>query len=341
MADRSDHLIERAAALLRAAKAGTVEIGQIGSGDPSATGRGMGNVTDRSRLPPAGRIVAPIAIHHSTASPTASIPSISRGCKVSDLRRLPGQVPVGIAALEQAGLMVARTNRTRTTEEYRVVIGRVLRALHAGEEDGVVLGPEASPNVVMVTSARPGEGKSFTSLNLGGSIAQNAGESVLVVDVDAKKNSMSDTLGLSGRKGFLDLVADPELSAEDLIVSSDLPNLSFMPLGSRSVVDGSNVGMGLEERLLTPPIQRLAQRFKQSLILLDAPPCLSTSDPHTLCTAVGQVVVVVEAERTQRNEVEAALDMIKICPTITMLLNKVRMNPNHTFGSYDYFGSYT
>ena len=83
--------------------------------------------------------------------------------------------------------MVARTNRTRTTEEYRIVIGRILRAMNAGQEDGITLGSEASANVVMVTSARPGEGKSFTSLNLGGSIAQNAGESVLVVDVDAKK----------------------------------------------------------------------------------------------------------------------------------------------------------
>jgi receptor protein-tyrosine kinase len=243
--------------------------------------------------------------------------------------------------MEQAGLMVARTNRTRTTEEYRIVIGRILRAMNAGPEDGVTLRAEASANVVMVTSARPGEGKSFTSLNLGGSVAQNAGESVLVVDVDAKKNSLSDTLGLAGRKGFLDLVADPNLSPDELIVPSDLPNLSFLPLGTRSIADEGGSGLGLEERLLIQPIQRLAQRFKRSLVLLDAPPCLSTSDPHTLCPAVGQVVVVVEAERTQRSEVEAAIEMIKLCPTITMLLNKVRMNSNHTFGSYDYFGSYT
>ena len=137
------------------------------------------------------------------------------------------------------------------------------------------------------------------------------------------------------------MVADPSLSPDELIVPSDLPNLSFLPLGTRSIVDEGGSGLGLEERLLIQPIQRLAQRFKRSLVLLDAPPCLSTSDPHTLCPAVGQVVVVVEAERTQRSEVEAAIEMIKLCPTITMLLNKVRMSSNHTFGSYDYFGSYT
>ena len=340
MSDRSDHLIERAAALLKSANAGQVVPGRPEDVDKKLPGSARG-----------GEAVFPGASTHkqiSLTSPQAYVPSahspkppISQGRSVADLRRTAKQPHVSIATLEKAGLMVARLNRTRTTEEYRLVIGRVLRALHEGQDADLPLGPEASPNVVMVTSARPGEGKSFTSLNLGGSIAQNAGESVLIVDVDAKNNSLSDTLGLSDRKGFLDLVADPDLLPDDLIVPSDLPNLSFLALGSRSVVKESGDGGGIEERRLTPPILRLAQRFPRSLILLDAPPCLSTSDPHTLSPAVGQVVVVVEAERTQRSEVEAAIDMIKVCPIITMLLNKVRMSSNHTFGTYDYFGSYT
>ena len=340
MSDKSDHLIERAAALLRAAKAGHV-VEQAHASDaepPVAASRKQGSSQSDKR---------PLDYKPTLSLPRPPPPSkgsaqYSGGAtgRVSDLRSLSLQHSVGIAALERAGLMVARTGRTRTTEEYRIVIGRVLRVLHE-QQDDVVLNPEASPNVVMVTSARPGEGKSFTSLNLGGSIAQNAGESVLVVDVDAKRNSLSDMLGLHGRKGFLDMVADPGLCPDDLIVPSELPNLSFLPLGSRSLADNQGEGIGLEERLLTPPIKILAQRFKQSLLLLDAPPCLSTSDPHTLSSAVGQVVIVVEAERTQRSEVEAAIEMVRMCPTITMLLNKVRMTSSHTFGSYDYFGSYT
>lgn len=335
MSDRSDHLIERAAALLRTANAGHV------------THRSGG--ADAASVPPSqpGAGVLPVPLSSLAIPRPTSIgggpgkAEESRGSSVAELRAASTQPPVGIAALERAGLMVARANRTRTTEEYRIVIGRVLRALHEKEEGQFELGPDASPNVVMVTSARPGEGKSFTSLNLGGSIAQNAGESVLIVDVDAKNNSLTDMLGLSGRKGFLDLVANPGLAPDDLIVPSELPNLMFLPLGSRSVVRDSEDGTGFEERRLTPSIKLLAQRFSRSVIMLDAPPCLSTSDPHTLSPAVGQVVLIVEAERTQRNEVEAAIDMVKTCPNITMLLNKVRMTSGHTFGSYDYFGSYT
>ena len=341
MSDKADHLIERAAALLRAARAGHV-VHDNGLPDGAPLPENFGQRDSAIYGGKSASVVSPpIAISYTSQSGRPASASKMRVASVTELRQFSTQAPVGIAALEQAGLMVARINRTRTTEEYRIVIGRVLRSLQASQDDVSSLGLEGSPNVVMVTSARPGEGKSFTSLNLGGSIAQNAGESVLVVDVDAKRNSLSDTLGLAGRKGFLDLVANPELSPDDLIIPSELPNLSFLPLGSRSVVDENSAGMGLEERLLTPPIKRLAQRFGRSVILLDAPPCLSTSDPHTLSPAVGQVVVVVEAERTQRSDVEAAIEMIKICPTITMLLNKVRMNSSHTFGSYDYFGSYT
>ena len=338
MSDRSDHLIERAAALLRVANAGHVV---DGSANPNvATGRPAPSISG-DRGPARPLPLSPLALPRPGISVGQSKPTLPCTRSVAELRATSKQAPVGIASLEQAGLMVARTNRTRTTEEYRIVIGRVLRALHESQERQLSLGPDASPNVVMVTSARPGEGKSFSSLNLGGSIAQNAGESVLIVDVDAKNNSLSDLLGLSGRKGFLDLVADPDLLPDDLIVPSELPNLSFLPLGTRSIVRESGEGMGFEERRLTPSIKLLAQRFPGSLVLIDAPPCLSTSDPHTLSPAVGQVLLIVEAERTQRNEVEAAIDMVKVCPNITMLLNKVRMTSGHTFGSYDYFGSYT
>ncbi len=264
------------------------------------------------------------------------------GSTAADLRATSQHEPIALDVLERAGLMVARNKRTRTAEEYRIVIGRVLRALHEDPGAEATRG-DVAPNVVMVTSARPGEGKSFTALNLAASIAQNVGESVLLVDVDPKIRPMTDQLGLSESQGFMDLITQPELRLEHLVVPTELPNLSFLPLGSRVNRRG---GAPKDEspaavRPITPTIRRVSERFPKSLILLDAPPCLSTSDPHTLAPIVGQVVMVVEAERTQRADVESALELVRICPMVTMLLNKVRMKTGHTFGSYDYFGSYT
>lgn len=351
MTDKSDHLIERAAALLRSANAGQV-VEQPAPGTKAANARGPGATTDptsaglpRGEPGEQAKFVPPPRPVPNLSLPGGGVRSRApalRGTSVADLRSSSKIAAVELARLERAGLMVARTGRTRTAEEYRIVMGRVLRALHEDFEGEPLPPSPGSANVLLVTSARPGEGKSFTALNLGGSIAQNAGESVLLVDVDAKNNSLTDQLGLTERPGFLDMTVDPSLAAEELIVPTDLANLSILPLGQRSRDNGDAlVDPALESRRLTPPITRLAERFPRSLIILDAPPCLSTSDPHTLAPVVGQVLMVVEAERTQRSEIEAAIDLVRVCPNITTLLNKVRMNTNHTFGSYDYFGSYT
>ena len=242
---------------------------------------------------------------------------------------------VQLDALERAGMVVARTTRTRISEEYRIAIGRILRVLHETAD-----GP-GTHNVVMVTSARPGEGKSFSALNLAGSIAQNGTDAVLLVDVDPKVKPLSDQLGLGEERGFLDLVADPSLRPEDMLRVTAIPNLAVMPVGTRLGGAAQTATGTASMRPIIPTVARLARRFPKHLIMLDAPPCLSTSDPHTLAPHVGQVVLVVEAERTQRSEVEAAVDLVRVCPSITLLLNKVRMTTSHTFGAYDYFGSYT
>ena len=247
----------------------------------------------------------------------------------------PGLPAVQLDALERAGMVVARTTRTRISEEYRIVIGRILRSLHEATE------VQGARNVLMVTSARPGEGKSFTALNLAGSIAQNGTDAVLLIDVDPKVRPLSDQLGLGESQGFLDLVSDPSLRPEDMLRTTAIPNLTIMPVGTRLGGAAQTLGGTASTRPIIPTISRLARRFPKHLIMLDAPPCLSTSDPHTLAPHVGQVVLVVEAERTQRSEVEAAIELVRVCPTITMLLNKVRMTTSHTFGAYDYFGSYT
>ena len=297
--------------------------------------------------PPLTRPPAPRALNASPALSirAAAAPRPGAGAPALSVAGLTPRSPSGIVvpappvlqldALERAGMVVARTTRTRISEEYRIAIGRILRTLHEATD------VQGARNVLMVTSARPGEGKSFTALNLAGSIAQNGTEAVLLVDVDPKVKPLSDQLGLGEAQGFLDLVADPSLRPEDLLHVTAISNLAIMPVGTRLGGAAQTAGGTASMRPIIPTVTRLARRFPKHLIMLDAPPCLSTSDPHTLAPHVGQIVLVVEAERTQRTEVEAAVDLVRVCPTITMLLNKVRMTTSHTFGAYDYFGSYT
>ena len=245
----------------------------------------------------------------------------------------PGRMPpLDMAALEKSGLVVGHKVRTRISEEFRITVGHLLRSMQANYSPG-----RGAPNVIMVTSARPGEGKSFSSLNLAGSIAQHTQREVLLMDVDAKQRSISAQLGLADRPGLLDLSNNPSLRIEDVIIKTSISHLSLMPVGS-----GQSGGLDITQtRPVTTLVERIARRFPNSVVLLDAPPCLSTSDPSTLAPFVGQIVLVVEAERTQRNEVIAALDLIKACPSVTLMLNKIRLTTSYTFGAYHYFGTYS
>ncbi|HTN11446.1 MAG TPA: hypothetical protein VL154_10800 [Acetobacteraceae bacterium] len=243
--------------------------------------------------------------------------------------------PLELEALERAGLVVGRKLRTRISEEFRVTVGTVMRSLKTSYAPG-----RGAGNLLMVTSSRPGEGKSFTALNLSGSIAQHTQREVLLVDMDAKQHSLSDQLGLGDRPGLIDLAADAAMRIEDTVLRTAIPNLSFMPVGRRRG-EGSDVGEGTVARPMTSLIERMGRRFPNHLVILDAPPCLSTSDPSTIAPFVGQIVLVIEAEKTQKSEVMASLDLIKACQTVSLMLNKIRVTTSYTFGAYHYFGTYS
>ncbi len=238
---------------------------------------------------------------------------------------------VNIGTLLAAGMVVSGTNRTRISEEYRIAVSRILR-------NSVRRNPNAQKGeLIMVTSARPGEGKSFTALNLAGAIAHNVMRPTVLVDVDFKKRSLTHLLRLSDRKGLLDVASTGRVSAESLIIPTAIDHLSILPVGR----DAGDLEGGLERRPVSQVIDYLASRFPECLFILDLPPCLSTSDPSTLAPVVNEAIMVVEAERTQRAEVESALDLIKLCPKVTVLLNKIRTTRRNTFGAYDYYGSYS
>ena len=327
MADRTAHLVERVAARLR---------GTAGLAPPEAPA-----VLPRADAAPAPRATAaappPLADYvepdfvpddiHADLPPPPEPP---------EARTPPGtpaDLPAGapyldMAALKRGGLALAGV-RSRVTEEYRITVGRILRALRTANRTGA-----GAANLVMVTSARPGEGKSFSALNLAVSVAQNGLADVLLVDVDAKPRSLSTLLGLRDRPGLLDLVDQPDLRTEDLLVRTAVEGFSVLPLGTAQA-GAADAGI---TRALATAIERIRRRFTHHVIILDTAPCLSTSDPSTLAPLVDQVIMVVEAGRTQRAELGASLELLKACPNVILVLNKVKLTHRHSFGSYYYFG---
>ena len=237
---------------------------------------------------------------------------------------LQGPASVDAVSLERAGMVDWSRTRTRISEEFRLVQRQIIRS---------AFGPGAEPgfsNLLLVTSARPGEGKSFMSTNLAGSIARQGDHHVLLVDADSKRDSICYSLGLAQARGLLDLAANPKLDPAPLIVKTPIERLSILPVGR----ERERSAELFSTKEMTRLIQSLGRRYADRLLILDAPPCLSTSDPAVLAQVVGQILFVVEADRTQRDEIEASLDLIQACPTITMVLNKQQISSRYTFGAY-------
>ncbi len=232
--------------------------------------------------------------------------------------------PISLAALSAAGLLVRPSagKRSRLAEEIALVRQQVLRGIPSPSPDD-----KRCARVVLVTSVRPGDGKTFISLNLAASIAEGAGMPVVLVDADGRRGSLSDALSITDQPGLRMLAAGSSFASATLVRPTEIPQLSILGFGGVP-------GEASPGELLAGAVRRVATELPDHVIVLDMPPALATSDAGALAPLAGQVVMVVLAEKTQRNELEAALDVLDACPEIRLLLNRAGLTLNNTFGAH-------
>lgn len=156
---------------------------------------------------------------------------------------------------------------------------------------------------------------------------------VLVIDCDVHRQTLIETLGIKAEKGLLDLLTDPTLDIADVLLRTNIGNITVLPAGK----GGPLVPEHLSSQKMSDLMEEMVRRYPDRFIILDAPPCLATSDPSVLAGLVGQVVFVVEADRTQEPEIAASLRLISSCPTIGLVLNKTLGAASDQFGSYSYY----
>lgn len=227
--------------------------------------------------------------------------------------------------LASFGIPIPSSERSRTVEEFRLVKRNLMAAWSAG-----AIGDRRPSRLIMVTSARPGEGKTFTALNLALAFASERDVQALLVDVDTQHSTLRNILGIQGEKGIVDVLAS-ELDLSAALLRTNIPNLLVLPSGQ----GGPHVPELFSSNQMTALMGELGRRFPDRFIILDTPPCMASSDAAAMAPLVGQIVFVVEAHRTQQDEIEAGLSMLSSCPRISLLLNKSELASAH-FGSYGY-----
>jgi len=186
-------------------------------------------------------------------------------------------------------------------------------------------------NLIMVTSALAGEGKSFCAINLAISIAMEMDHTVLLVDADVARPSIPKYLGFTEHLGLLDILVDKNLDLADVIMRTSLEKLSILSAGNKNRQSTELLASQSMSNLL----EDIAQRYSDRIVIFDSPPLLLTTESHVLATQMGQIVLVVEAESTPHNTVLEALRQIESCDVINLILNKSK-----SFDGTGHYGGY-
>ena len=274
----------------------------------------------RAFLPPTSVSPAPdVAADHAVVTPLARQISHKKA------------IPVDHELLREGGFIIPGAPPSALSEELRLVKRQLLlRALGGHKTD-----PVHNGRLILICSARPNEGKTFCSVNLALSMASETDIEILLVDADVAKPEILSTLGLPGGMGLMDALADPSIDAEQLVIRTDIPNLSVLPAGRQSNHDTELLASNRTRTL----IDDLVARHPRRIVLFDSAPALAASPASVLALHVGQILLVVRADQTTESELRDALMLIDSCPNIQLMLNAVTFaGSNRKFGSYYGYG---
>lgn len=252
------------------------------------------------------------------ATPAAASPPVVRSTRVVHVNR---------EQMRAAGVFPQPAEERRIVQQFR----QIKRPLVAG---ALGRGGPQLPNghLIMMASALPGDGKTFTSVNLALSLALEKDVSVVLVDADVAKPHITRIFGVDDEPGLLDVLRDESLDAESVVLSTDVPNLSILPAGRPSDT--------ATELLASARMQAVAARLGSAdptrIVVFDSPPLLLTTESRALSAAVGQIVLVVGAGSTPQKAVFDALDILGEGKQIGLVLNQCDENSHE--GYYDYYG---
>ncbi|ESZ88488.1 MAG: capsular polysaccharide biosynthesis protein [Blastomonas sp. CACIA14H2] len=274
--------------------------------------------------PVAAAPVAPPAAAAPVAPPAAAAPVAPRA-PVLPVARVDRDL------LREAAFIVPDGPVTSISEEFRIVKRRLLASVQAEINAGLGVAAQR----ILICSANPGDGKTYSAINLALSIATEKDHDVLLVDADFAKPSILSSLGIAGQSGLMDALADPSVEVQDLIIPTDIPGLSVLPAGRQTNTDSEYLASARTQEVLAS----LTAGRPGRIVIFDSPPLLAASPAATLAQHVGHALMVVRADVTSERALRDALSLIAGCNQIQLLLNGVKFSPSgRSFGSYYGYG---
>ncbi|MDX8129525.1 polysaccharide biosynthesis tyrosine autokinase [Methylomonas sp. EFPC1] len=240
------------------------------------------------------------------------------------------QVVVDWASLAENGFIDNNNAKSQLAEEFRVIKRPLVNNIQGAENNGI-----NRSNLILICSSLPGEGKTFVSINLALSIANERDKKVLLIDADVEKPSISKQLGINSPRGLIEYLEDDKVTFSDILLKTDLPNLSLITAGKRHKYSTEL----LSSQRMYLFAEEVSRRYKDRIVIFDSPPLLVATQAQILAELVGQVVLVIAAEVTPQSVVNESVAKLSNCDVVMTLLNKTRKEidiygHNYSYGKY-------
>lgn len=285
--------------------------------------------------PPAGPAAAApgraAADPDAAAPPAASAVPLPRAPAPAAAPRERRRASIDLKRLASEGFIIPGGRRTQLSEDFRHIKRPLLLNAQGGGPDS------AGRRFIMITGARPGEGKTFTAVNLALSMASEPDLHVMLIDADVLKPSIPQALGLIADRGLIDILEGDRCSVPDVLIRIDnIPNLSVLPAGRPT----SRTTELLASQRMAQFAAEISRRYSDRIIIVDTPPLVLTSEPSALALHAGQIVIVVEAEETSERLLREALELLPSLEHVSLVLNKARTGRAGSYSSdYAYYAT--
>jgi protein-tyrosine kinase len=237
---------------------------------------------------------------------------------------------INLERLSDNGHISLSGERRQINEEYREIKRKLLAN---------AFGPLAktlhNPNIIMVTSSRPSEGKTFTATNLALSIAAEQDKTVLLVDADVLKPNVLNTLGLERRKGLMEYLIGEVDDISEVLYSTNIDKLKIIPAGRSHHLSTEM----LASHKMHETVDEFANRYPDRIVIFDTPPLIGINESAILANFAGQAVVVVEEGKAKLNDVKMSVERLNPDMAIGFVVNKSVHYDTDGSGYYGYYYS--
>lgn len=251
----------------------------------------------------------------------------SQVLSIDPTRSFSRQLDVNLRKLAAEGFITPDNVSTTLSHNFRRLKRPILNNVRG--KGATVLD---NANLIMFTSSYPGEGKTFSAINMALSIAMERDKRVLLIDADVTKPSHHKIFGVEMGHGLTDLLLGEVRDVSDIIYKTNIPSLSLMLSGSETPHSTELFASQAMEAFVT----ELSQRYNDRIIIFDAAPLLLPTEASVLASHMGQIVLVVEAGETRRDDVRQSVNMLTN-RIVLLLLNKVRDAGDQV--GYGYYGN--